>query len=410
MKIKTNILIVGLGIIFSSNASILAFENKVKIGGVIDAQGVYYNTSGDTSQKKFSYHNTTQGLYSSGHFFIDYQLISDEGWKYGTKISLEQTTKNDRATPYGIYFESDYGKIEAGSMKSAGANMQISGFSIACAGASSWDSNVVHSPKHRDSTRKREVARIPYATNLGNFLDSKTRTMMKSDFSRKITYYSPKFGSEMHKFQLGLSYIPDSSNSGHNDITKPELFAAGSVAPYKFAIKDGISYGITYNGKFSEGLSVKIAFNGEKGKAIGFNENGHTRANIKFKDLNAYNMGAEIIYNNLSVAGSYMHYNKSLTNANIDNFGQNTGIYVVGTRYKFLENKFAASLNHFYSNHKKNKVNANCLGIDYNIAKGLKAYFQYTRFETKGKYMDNGIVKHNSSKGNIMILGGKISF
>jgi len=45
------------------------------------------------------------------------------------------------------------------------------------------------------------------------------------------------------------------------------------------------------------------------------------------------------------------------------------------------------------------------------IAKGIKAYIQFTRFHAKGKYINQttGVIRGDKSKGNIVILGGKIS-
>lgn len=405
-NIKKNILITG-GILFCAIAtSSLAIENKIKIGGVIDVQGIHYNTNGDATQREFSVHNENRGLYSAGHFFVDYQLVAEDGWKYGTKIGLQQTTRNDRGVPFAIYTESNsYGRIEAGSEKSAGAKMILTGYSVACAGGNGWDAFIVSSPSNDKG------AQVPYVTNLSSFLDAKTRTSMLSDYSRKVSYYTPKFGVEGHKFQLAASYSPDSSNAGHSSIDKANLYAVISVYPYKFSIKDGVAYGITYDGKFSDKLSLKLALTGEKGKPIAFNKSDSKKSNIKFKELNAYNIGAEVTYDQLSIAGSFMNYNKSLSNATIDIFGRETHIYVVGTRYKFFDNKYAASLNYFHSNHKKNKFDATNIGFDYLIVKGIKAYLQVTHFQAKGKYIDEttGLIRRDKSKGDIVILGGKFS-
>ncbi len=402
-NIKRNIL-AGIGILFCGIANSFALENQVKIGAVIDVQGIHYKTSGDSTQRRLSTNNKNHGLYSSGNFLVDYQLVADGGWKYGTKIGLQQTTRNDRGVPFGIYTESEYGKVEVGSEKSAGAKMIITGYSVACAGGNGWDAFIVASPASgRD-------AKVSYVTNLTSFLDAKTRTSMLSDYSRKVSYYTPKFGAEGHKFQLGISYAPDSANAGHDDIDKAHLHGVLSAYPYKFAIKDGVAYGITYDGKFSDQLSAKMAFTGEKGKPVAFNKADNSKANIKFKDLNAYNIGTEITYNQISIAGSFMNYNKSLSNTTVNIFGKETGIYVVGTKYKFLEGKCAASLNHLHSNHKKNRLDATSIGLDYMIATGIKAYVQFTRFQAKGKYIENEAVKNDRSKGNIVIVGGKISF
>ena len=150
MMIKRNIketILAGVGILFCGMAtSSFAIENQVKIGAVIDVQGVHYKTSGDATQRKFSMYNKNRGLYSSGHFFVDYQLVAEDGWKYGTKIGLQQTTRNDRGVPFAIYTESEYGKVEAGSEKSAGAKMILTGYSVACAGGNGWDAFIISSP------------------------------------------------------------------------------------------------------------------------------------------------------------------------------------------------------------------------------------------------------------------------
>ncbi len=402
-SIKKNIL-AGIGILFLGISSSSAIDNQVKIGAVIDVQGVHYKTSGDVTQRQFSVHNKNRGLYSSGNFLVDYQLVAEDGWKYGTKIGLQQTTRNDRGVPFAIYTESEYGKIEAGSDKTAGAKMIITGYSVACAGGNGWDAFIVSSPI------KDKNAQVPYVTNLSSFLDAKTRTSKLSDYSRKVSYYTPKFGAEEHKFQLAASYSPDSSNAGHDDIDKANLYDVLSAYPYKFSIKDGVAYGITYNGKFSDQLSAKVALTGERGKPVAFNKSNNTRANIKFKDLNAYNLGAQITYGQFSVAGSFMNYNKSLSNSTVDILGTETNIHSVGTRYNFLEGKCSVSLNHFHSDHKKNKFDATSLGIESMIGKGIKAYIQFTRFQAKGRFETvDRVIKSDKSKGDIVIIGGKIS-
>ena len=403
-NIKKNVLI-ACGILFCAIATTsFAIENQIKIGAVIDVQGIHYKTNGDATQRKFSMYNENRGLYSAGHFFVDYQLVAEDGWKYGTKIGIQQTTRNDRGVPFGIYVESDeYGKVEAGSDKSAGARMMLTGYTGFSGVGGGWDAFIVSSP------RKGKDPKVPYVTSFCSFLDAKTRTSMLSDYSRKVSYYTPKFGAKDHKFQLGISYAPDSSNAGHDNIDKAHLHGVLAAYDYKFAIKDGVAYGITYDGKFSDQLSAKVAFTGERGKPIAFKKTDSSKANIKFKDLNTYNIGGEVTYNQFSVIGSFMSYNKSLSNATIDTFGRETDIYAVGIKYKFLENKCSASLNHFHSDHKKNKFDATNVGMDYMIAKGIKTYLQFTRFHAKGKYIDAGVIRGDKSKGNIVILGGKIS-
>lgn len=55
------------------------------------------------------------------------------------------------------------------------------------------------------------------------------------------------------------------------------------------------------------------------------------------EDLNTYVIGGEITYNQVSVFGSCMNYNKSLTNSAVDTRGKSTDIYSAGVRYNFLD-------------------------------------------------------------------------
>jgi len=377
-KIK-NLLLASASIVCLGFSGAIAAENVVKLGAVVQVQGIHNNNNGDSSQQKLSTHQKKYGLYSSGNFLVDYQLVADSGMKYGAKIGIEQTTRNDRGAPFGIYIESDFGKFELGSDKSAGKKMKITGYKSSCATGNGWDSFIISSPKVNNIT----------------------------DYSRKVTYFTPKFGSEDHKFQVGISYVPDTSNAGHAGIDKNNLHNPVVASDFKFVIKDGVSYGATYEGKFSDELSAKLAFVGERGKPIAYNKSDSSKSDVKFKDLNTYNIGGEITYNQVSVAGSYMNYNKSLTNSSIDTRGRNTGIYSAGIKYNFLSKKCAASLNHFHSDNKKNKLDASSLGFDYLITNGIKAYAQVTYYKTKGFDLKRNI--QDKSKGTITIIGGKIS-
>lgn len=380
-----------------------ALENVVKIGAVIEVLGIHYDNNGKSEQQKLSTHQKKYGLHSTGNILVDYALESDSGLKYGAKIGLEQTTRNNRGTPLSIYMESAYGKIEAGSDKTAAQKMRITGYTVSCATGNGWDTYINSSPKNGTETL------VPYVTNFCSFLDSKARTSRQTDYARSITYFTPKLGTNDHTVQFGITYIPDGSNAGHGNIDDQNLHSPVAASQYKFVIKDGLSYGAVYEGKFSDALAAKLAFVGERGKPIAFNKADSSKSNTKFKDLHTYNIGGEVSYDQFSMAASYMNHNKSLTNSEIDTLGRNTGIYSVGLKYSFLEGKYAASMNHFHSDHKKNKLDATTAGVDYLITSGIKAYVQLTYYKTKGRFVENNVVKTDASKGTIAIIGGKIS-
>jgi len=244
---------------------------------------------------------------------------------------------------------------------------------------------------------------------LDSFLDAKTRTSVKSDYSRKITYFTPKISlSDNHRIQVGLSYVPDSSNMGHEKIDIDKQNQPVVSTKYNFVIKDAISYGVVYDGKISDQLETKIAFVGEHGKTHAFNKGDKKRANIKFKDLNTYVVGGMLTYEKISVSASYGNYNKSLTAKEVDLISRDSSVYGFGAKYTI--GKYAFSINQFNSSHKKNKLSATSFAVDYNIVQGLKTYLQSTFYQANGKYLENNVIKSDKNKGTLIFLGAKISF
>ena len=384
----------------------LAIDNTVKIGGLYDWQSIYYNNNGKSEQKIVSKYNKDFGFYSSGHIFAEYQLIAENNDLYGAKISLQHTTVNDRSVPFYLYFESGFGRIEAGAESSAGKKMRITTYSTSCGPGNGWNSKTLLSSNNPSNPSAKLVS---YITNFCSFLDSKTRTSVKSDYSRRITYFTPKISLiDKHRIQFGLSYIPDSSNMGHDNINVDKQNAPVPSSKYSFVIKDGISYGVGYDGKFGDKLDAKMSFVGEYGKTHAFNRKDKKSADIKFADLNTYVVGGILTYDKLSISASYGNYNKSLTATEVDLISRDSSLYGFGVKYNM--GKYAFSINQFNSNHKKSKLSATSLGADYNVVKGLKTYLQSTFYHTNGKYLEQKVMKSDKNKGVLIFLGAKISF
>ena len=123
-----NILLAGASALCFVSSTAVAVENIVKIGAVAEVQAIHYTNNGKASQKELSTYQKKYGFSSSGNFAVNYQLVADNGIKYGTKIGIEQTSKNNRGAPISIYIESDFGKFELGSDTSAGKKMRITGY------------------------------------------------------------------------------------------------------------------------------------------------------------------------------------------------------------------------------------------------------------------------------------------
>lgn len=395
-----------LGISTLGIESAVALDNKVKIGGVYDFTGVYYKTNGKPEQRKVSNNQREFGLDTSGHIFLDYSLVGEYGDSYGAKISLEHTTANDRSIPFFIYHEAGYGRLEVGAESSAGKKMRITGYTASSGLGNGWSIYVATTPNNPDNPKERLVA---YVVNFCSFLDAKSRIPQRVDYSRKITYFTPKMSfSEGHSLQLGISYVPDSSNMGHEKIDKDRKSVPLVSVPYNFAIRDGFSYGVGYSGKFSDDIAARISFVGEKGRAVPFRKSDKKKSDIKFQHLNTYVIGGELKYNKVSFSAAYTNYNKSLTAKEVDLISRETYAYGLGVKYSL--NKCNVSANYFFSSHKKSKLDVVSLGADYLVAKGLKTYFQSSVYRTDGKYLQNSIVKSNKNKGVLLALGTTISF
>jgi len=66
----------------------------------------------------------------------------------------------------------------------------------------------------------------------------------------------------------------------------------------------------------------------------------------------------------------------------------------------------------FTHHQREYKLNVTSLGIDYDVAKGLKTYIQTNFYQVKGNYTQEGsnAVKSNKNHGVLTFLGTKISF
>lgn len=392
-------LILLLSLICINSLTYAEAQSAFNLKGGFEVQTAFCDNSNTASNKLISGYTEDFGLNSSGHINVDFQDFIENSIEYGAKASLEVTSNNDRKVAAFIYTVSNFGKIELGSDKSATSKMRVTGYSAACGTGGGWDSWV---------TLPRDKTRLTYVTNHANFLDAKTRTSGKVEYSRKITYFTPVF----YNFQIGVSYIPDSSNVGFKALNdEPECYKLASPLEHVFVIKDGIAYGVTYENQFNDDLKAKIAFVGEKGKiAAVFDIDKEKKKRIpvndkKFKNLSTYTIGAQVDYTKFSFAAGYTNYMKSFTT--IKEVNKHTKVYSFGAKYKYND-KLATSLNYFRSNHKKNLATAVTLALDYTLTSGVLSYIELSRYLTNGKYID--IETKDKTNGKLVVIGTKIEF
>lgn len=415
---------------------------KVKLSGYGHFQGGYRNQNHLKGDDK-----NVSANRKSFAFFNDAALFADISNKvndvtYGGKIVLVPTAKRKGSATYNgshIYLESSYGRVEAGSPMDAASNMLIDSSEIASATGGDWDRYA----KFDSTDLKQGYDFGPSFATFGEFfLDSKLVSAVETrpystEPGRRVSYYTPKFEfGKGAKIQMGISYTPDSSNTGADDPTKnstgfdiKKIKRDGTTDPnhyFKFdrSVKNAISGGVVLEQNISDGVDLKLALTGEYGKASNAEKYDNTNnspdplkaapdtqnklATYKLKDLRTYNIGAILNAGNFSYAASFGSLGKSLTTPEFHRTGRETTYYTGGVAYK--QGPFTTSLTYFRSDQYKNTVDCVTIGTDYKLAPGFKPYAEISGFSLKGKpEYDNGNLKKKKTRGTIALIGAKLS-
>lgn len=343
---------------------------------------------------------------------------------YGGKVVLVPTAKRKGSASYNgshIFMESEFGKVEVGSPISSASNMMLDGGTIAAATFDDWGRYAEFAPQHLKQTSNIDPTFVTFAEF---FLDSKLVTSLdtrsySSEPSRSISYYTPKFGlSESTKIQVGVTYTPDSSNTGADnpgtDSSGTDIRTVENATIEKFEInrtvKDAVSAGIALEQNISDGIDLKVAFTGEYGAAAGkatkFNKN-NTQETFKLSNLRTYNIGAVLNCGNFSYAGSFGSLGKSLTTPEFHKTGRKTNYYSGTVAYK--QGPFAASVSYFKSDQFKNTVDAVSVGTHYLLAPGFKPYAEISGFSLKGKPEFEQTLPKKKTRGTVALIGAKLS-
>ena len=416
----------------TANKMPVVSDLKVELSGYADFQAGLRNqnhVSGD--EKNVSKNRNNFAFYNSAAMVANVSnKVSDV--TYGGKIVLVPTAKKKGGSSYNgshIYMESDFGRVEAGSPFSASSNMMVDGGDI-YVGSDDWDRYADFSTKHLMQTSEVQPS---FATFAEFFLDDKLATNLdersySSEPARSVSYYTPKFAfGDSTKLQAGISYIPDSSNTGADnpdthssgvDIRKvKQLDVDGLEDIDRFEIdrtvKDAISGGISLEQNLGDGIDLKVGITGEYGKAAGKAKKFATDADdevpteFKLSNLRTFNIGAILNVGNFSCAGSFGSLGKSLTTPEFHKTGRKTSYYTGTVAYK--QGPFAASVSYFKSDQFKNTVDAVSIGTQYKMAPGFVPYAEISGFSLKGRPEFNSELKKKKTRGTVALIGAKLS-
>ncbi|QCS23835.1 porin [Rickettsia parkeri] len=351
----------------------------------------------------------------------------------GAKIVLQPTTRAKTSTSYNgshIFIETSYGKVELGSPADASAKLRITGSQVT-AGTGGWSRYALLDGQYM----RYNGLKSDFDTNASFYLESYSNSFDqindKAERARRLNFFTPK----MKGFQAGVSYTPDTANTGGNrDINNLTLASSGrnGVSVSKTGIKtvklennetmtinqnirDAFSAGLTYEHEISEDADLKLSVTGEYGKParrlIHAKMNGTTIQVLntyKLSNLKAYNLGAVFTYGNFSCGASYGNLGKSLTAKEYYKVGRDTYYYNGAVAYG--QGPIKTSLEYLKTSRYKNTVDAVSLATEYKIMPGLLPYAEISHFQAKGKPVYYPEAPSKTTRGTVGLIGTKLKF
>jgi hypothetical protein len=371
------------------------------------------------SEKNISANKRGFAFYNDTALFAAISNTTDD-ITYGAKIILVPTTKRKVNKDYNgsyVFLEHEFGRIEAGSPIPAAKNMMISDGSIP----------TKYIKTGIDYLKQSTKAVPSFLTSEGSFLGDQIIASMdsatySSEPPRTINYYTPKFDlTESSKIRLGISYTPDSANTG---VEKPsdksdgiKKYAVGEPTIDRFeidrSVKDAITSGIVLEQKLTEEAELKLALTGEYGKSAGkikkfANKDDKNPLEYKLSDLKSYNIGAELKVGDFKYNACYSSFGNSLTTKELHKGNRKSQYYNAGIAYTYNK-ATTTSLSYFASEQFKNKVNSVKLAVSHILAPGLKPYAEIHAYTLKGKPEFYPNLKARKVKGTVALVGVKLS-
>lgn len=371
------------------------------------------------SEKNISANKRGFAFYNDTALFAAISNTTDD-ITYGAKIILVPTVKRKVNKDYNgsyVFLEHKFGRIEAGSPIPAAKNMVISDGFIP----------TKYIKTGIDYLKQSTKAVPSFLTSEGSFLGDQIIASMdsatySSEPPRTINYYTPKFDlTDSSKIRLGISYTPDSANTG---VERPsdksdgiKKYAVGEATIDRFeidrSVKDAITSGIVLEQKLTEEAELKLALTGEYGKSAGkikkfANKDDKNPLEYKLSDLKSYNIGAELKVGDFKYNACYGSFGNSLTTKELHKGNRKSQYYNAGIAYTYNK-ATTTSLSYFASEQFKNKVTSVKLAVSHILAPGLKPYAEIHAYTLKGKPEFYPNLKARKVKGTVALVGVKLS-
>lgn len=408
ISIATLLTSTAIGAEVKSDKSPVVSDLNVKLGAyaAFEAGGSKQNNL-QSSEKNLSANRNGFLFYNDTALFATISNKHEEV-EYGGKIILVPTAQRKNIPSYNgshIFIKSEFGNIELGSPIPVAQKMMISDGSIPSKYIKKSTAHLKQNTEHGPS----------FLTGAGNFLGN------SKEPPRTINYYTPNFKiTDTTKMQIGVSYTPDSSNTGAGSPNEKTTSLAtkkiGLDDLHKFeldtSVVDAVTAGIKLEEKFSDDISLKVALTGEYGKTKGkakkyISKDDKNPLEYKLANLRSYNIGGELKFSDFTFNACYGNLGKSFITPEFHKSGTKSHYYNAGVAHK--SGPTIVKLSYFVSEQYKNKVSAIKLNISHTLAPGLKPYAEISSYILKGKPEFHNDLKRKSTRGTVLLTGLKLT-
>jgi len=226
------------------------------------------------------------------------------------------------------------------------------------------------------------------------------QSLVVENNSTKIVYFSPRFAG----FQFGASYLPRNDSSA-TDVNRTKT--VGTLAgQFNATFQDMVEVGANYNNTFG-GVLVKASAGYFWGQAV------DNVAGSNYKDLNAFQLGAQLGYAGFVVGGNYTDFGKSGQNERPGFFTENSRMWQAGVQYtagpivvgaNYKNGKDAGSL----AVRGDRELQVYEIGVGYTVAPGLTLQAQYDYFKADSDLSTAAIDRDD--KGNVVLVRTILAF
>ncbi|HYG84684.1 MAG TPA: porin [Azospirillum sp.] len=219
------------------------------------------------------------------------------------------------------------------------------------------------------------------------------------DVATRIVYFSPRIAG----FQLGASYTPRTDDS-QNSVNRSE-FASGITAADTVtdSFQDLLEVGANYDATFGS-VKVKVGAGYYWGDASDV-------AGANYRDMRAWQAGAQVGFAGATIGASYTDWGKSGTRRSAVDFGDRANVWNVGAQYTvgpivvgggwmFAKDSGEVTLPG------KREINVYEIGASYTVAPGFAVQAQYDYFDIENETGRTAF----DDKGSVVILRTTLAF